>query len=222
MSDGLSFFEFLGERLPDLLLALREHLTLSLIAVLIGSAISLPLGVLLVYSRIGWLNSAVFFLANLLQTIPSLALLAILIPLMGIGARPAVLALLLYSIMPVLRNTYEGFRSVDPHVLEAARGLGYSAAQRLLRVQLPLAVPYIMSGIRLTTVYVISWATLATLVGAGGLGQLIVSGMGVNQPYLIVAGALGAIALALAADLLLGWLESALGRRFGLRGGAAA
>lgn len=216
------FLNFVAERFPDIAIALREHLALSLTAVLLGCAISLPLGVLLVYNRIPWLNSIVFFAANLLQTVPSLALLAILIPLMGIGTKPAVLALLLYSIMPVLRNTYEGFRSVDPHVLEAARGLGYSAAQRLLLVQLPLAVPYIMSGIRLTTVYIISWATLATLVGAGGLGQLIVSGMGVNQPYLIVAGALGAILLALIADLLLGWLESALGRRFGMRGGAAA
>lgn len=216
------FFSFVRDRFPDILTALREHLGISLAAVLLGCAISLPLGVLLVYNRIRWLNSAVFFAANLLQTIPSLALLAILIPLMGIGVKPAVLALLLYSIMPVLRNTYEGFRSVDPHVLESARGMGYSSTQRLLRVQLPLAVPYIMSGIRLTTVYVISWATLATLIGAGGLGQLIVSGMGVNQPYLIVAGALGAIALSLAADLLLGWIEGALTRRFGLRGGAAA
>jgi osmoprotectant transport system permease protein len=216
------FFSFVAERFPDILTALREHLSISLAAVLLGCAVSLPLGVLLVYNRIRWINSTVFFAANLLQTIPSLALLAILIPLMGIGAKPAVLALLLYSIMPVLRNTYEGFRSVDPHVLESARGMGYSAAQILLRVQLPLALPYIMSGIRLTTVYVISWATLATLIGAGGLGQLIVSGMGVNQPNLIIAGALGAIVLSLAADLLLGWLEGALTRRFGMRGGAAA
>ncbi|SDT14546.1 osmoprotectant transport system permease protein [Paenibacillaceae bacterium GAS479] len=216
------FFAFLIERLPDIMTALREHLTLSLAAVALGSAISLPLAVLLVHSRLPWLSSTVFFIANLLQTIPSLALLAILIPLMGIGTKPAILALLLYSIMPVLRNTYEGFRSVNPHVLEAARGLGYSSVQSLLRVQLPLALPYIMSGVRLTTVYIISWATLATLVGAGGLGQLIVAGMGVNQPYLIIAGALGAILLALVADLLLGWLESVLNRRFGMRGGAAA
>jgi osmoprotectant transport system permease protein len=216
------FFSFVAERFPDILTALREHLSISLSAVLLGCAVSLPLGVLLVYNRIRWINSTVFFAANLLQTIPSLALLAILIPLMGIGAKPAVLALLLYSIMPVLRNTYEGFRSVDPHVLESARGMGYSAVQVLLRVQLPLALPYIMSGIRLTTVYVISWATLATLIGAGGLGQLIVSGMGVNEPNLIIAGALGAIVLSLAADLLLGWLEGALTRRFGMRGGVAA
>ncbi|OXM13192.1 ABC transporter permease [Paenibacillus herberti] len=216
------FFAFLIERLPDIMTALREHLTLSLVAVALGSAISLPLAVLLVHSRLPWLSSIVFFIANLLQTIPSLALLAILIPLMGIGMKPAILALLLYSIMPVLRNTYEGFRSVDPHVLEAARGLGYSSVQSLLRVQLPLALPYIMSGVRLTTVYIISWTTLATLVGAGGLGQLIMAGMGVNQPYLIIAGALGAIVLALVADLLLGWLESLLNRRFGMRGGAAA
>ncbi|GIQ65738.1 hypothetical protein PACILC2_43060 [Paenibacillus cisolokensis] len=104
--------------------------------------------------------------------------------------------------------------SVDPHVLESARGMGLSAFQRIMSVQLPLALPYIMSGIRITTVYIISWATLATLIGAGGLGQLIVSGMGVNKPELIVTGALGAIALALAADALLGLMERRLIRKY--------
>ncbi|ALS26495.1 choline ABC transporter permease [Paenibacillus sp. 32O-W] len=205
---------FFRERWADIATALQEHLTISFMAVALGSLVAIPLGIALVYNRISWLNSVVFFVANLFQTLPSLALLAILIPLMGIGVKPAVVALLLYAIMPILRNTYDGFLSVDPHVLESARGMGLSAFQRIMSVQLPLALPYIMSGIRITTVYIISWATLATLIGAGGLGQLIVSGMGVNKPELIVTGALGAIALALAADALLGLMERRLIRKY--------
>jgi osmoprotectant transport system permease protein len=210
-----AFITFLQERMGDILIALQEHLTITGISVLLGAAVSIPLGILLVYNRFKWLNSVVFFLANLLQTIPSLALLAILIPLLGIGIKPTIMALFLYSIMPILRNTYDGFQSVDSSVLESARGMGYSAMQRILQIQLPLALPYIMSGIRITTVYIISWATLATLIGAGGLGQLIVSGLGVNKIELIVTGALGAILLAMLADALLGWLERVLARRYG-------
>jgi osmoprotectant transport system permease protein len=158
-------------------------------------------------NRISWLNGIVFAIANVLQTVPSLALLAILIPILGIGRTPAIFALFLYSLMPIMRNTFAGFQTVDPNVLEAARGMGYSPVQRLLLIQLPLAFPYIMSGFRVTTVYIISWATLATLIGAGGLGQLIFSGLGVNKNELIITGALLAVLLALAADYLLGLAE---------------
>ncbi|UHA72117.1 ABC transporter permease [Paenibacillus sp. 481] len=206
---------FIQQRSADIGVAFQEHLIISLAAVLLGCVLSIPLGIVLVYNRFGWLNSFVFFVANLLQTVPSLALLAILIPFMGIGMKPAIVALFLYSIMPILRNTYDGFHSVDRGVLESARGMGYGTFQRIAQIQLPLALPYIMSGVRITTVYIISWATLATLIGAGGLGQLIVSGLGVNKPEMIVVGAVGAIVLALIADALLGLLEKALTRRFG-------
>ncbi|MGZ9583546.1 ABC transporter permease [Paenibacillus marinisediminis] len=215
-------FTFLQERGGDILIALQEHLTITFISVLLGCIVSIPLGILLVYNRFKWINSIVFFLANLLQTIPSLALLAILIPLLGIGMKPTIVALFLYSIMPILRNTYDGFQSVDASVLESARGMGYSTIQRILRIQLPLSLPYMMSGIRITTVYIISWATLATLIGAGGLGQLIVAGLGVNKVELIVTGAVGAILLAFAADMLLGWLERVLTRRYGRTSSVAA
>ncbi|MFW5434007.1 ABC transporter permease [Paenibacillus apiarius] len=217
-----AFWSFLQERGADITVALRDHLTISAAAVLFGCLVAIPLGIALVYNRFNWLNSIVFFLANLLQTVPSLALLAILIPLMGIGMKPAIIALFLYSIMPILRNTYDGFESVDRGVLESARGMGYGTLQRIIRIQLPLALPYIMSGIRVTTVYIISWATLAALIGAGGLGQLIVSGLGVNKPELIVTGALGAIVLAFLIDGLLGWLERVLTRRFGRTSSIAA
>lgn len=210
-----SFIDFFQERGMDILVALQEHLTITAISVFLGCIIAIPLGILLAYNRLKWLNSIVFFLANLLQTVPSLALLAILIPFFGIGMKPTIVALFLYSIMPILRNTYDGFQSVDASVLESARGMGYSTLQSVIKVQLPLSLPYIMSGVRITTVYIISWATLATLIGAGGLGQLIVAGLGVNKVELIVTGAVGAIVLAMLADWLLGKLEHALTRRFG-------
>lgn len=162
VSDMNAFWSFITERYPDILKALQEHLAISFSAVILGTIIAVPLGIILVYSRVGWINSIVFFVANLFQTVPSLALLAILIPLLGIGMKPAILALLLYSLMPILRNTYDGFHSVDKGVLNSAKGMGYSTAQTIMRIQLPLSLPYIMSGIRITTVYIISWATLAS------------------------------------------------------------
>lgn len=198
---------FVHSRQADILAALRDHIYISVVSIVLGAIVAIPIGIWLAGNRRGWLNSVVFTVANILQTVPSLALLAILIPLLGIGRTPAIFALFLYSLMPIMRNTYTGFQSVDPNVLEAARGMGYGRTQRLLGIQLPLAFPYIMSGLRVTTVYIISWATLATLIGAGGLGQLIFSGLGVNKKELIVTGAILAVLLALAADYLLGLAE---------------
>jgi len=207
------YLDFWRDRYPDLLTATREHLTISAIAIVLGVLVAVPLGIYLSGNRKKWVHSVVFTIANLFQTIPSLALLALLIPLLGIGIRPAIFALFLYSLLPILRNTYAGFQSVDPSILESARGMGYSRTQQLLQIQLPLAFPYIMSGIRLTTVYIISWTTLAALIGAGGLGQLIVSGIGVNRTELIVSASLCAIVLALLADRLLGAIEKYLSKR---------
>jgi osmoprotectant transport system permease protein len=208
MSDILNhYLEFLVNRQGDILRAFQEHLVISAVSVLLGAILAIPLGVLLAGNRIAWLNGIVFAIANILQTIPSLALLAILIPLLGVGRTPAIFALFLYSLMPILRNTYAGFQSVDKSLLEAAKGMGYSRRQQVFQIQLPLAFPYIISGIRVTTVYIISWATLATLIGAGGLGQLIFAGMGTNKKELIITGAILAIILALAADFVLGLLE---------------
>jgi len=204
------YVAFLLDRYPDVLVAMREHLIISGVAVLLGCLVAIPAGVYLSGDRPAWVRSAAFGAANVFQTVPSLALLAVLIPLFGIGLRPAVFALFLYSLLPILRNTYAGLQSVDPAMLEAARGMGYSAWQRLSRIQLPLAFPYIMSGIRVTTVYVISWTTLATLIGAGGLGQLIFAGLGVNREELIFTGAAAAILLALVADFSLGRIERAV------------
>lgn len=201
------YIEFVAGRQGDIWKALQEHLIISFVSVLIGAAIAIPIGIWLAGNRIRWVNGLVFAIANLLQTIPSLALLAILIPLLGVGRIPAIFALFLYSLMPILRNTYSGFQAVDPNLIEAAKGMGYSKRQTLLQIQLPQALPYVMSGIRVTTVYIISWATLATLIGAGGLGQLIFAGMGTNKKELIFTGAILAVLLALVTDFVLNWVE---------------
>ncbi|MGM7721490.1 ABC transporter permease [Metabacillus sp. Hm71] len=201
------------ERWSDLMKALTEHLGLTAGAVLLGCIVAIPLGIYLTKTKVQWIRSLSFTITNIFQTIPSLALLAILIPLIGIGTLPAIIALFLYSLMPILRNTYSGFQSIDPEIMEAAKGMGYSARQRLLKIELPLAIPYIMSGIRLTTVYIISWATLATLIGAGGLGQLIVGGLAVYDKPLIFASALLAMVLALVIDFLLSLIEKAITKR---------
>jgi len=207
------FYQFLLERYPDILVATREHVTIAIVAVLLSTLVAVPVGIYLAKNRAKWLHSTVFSIANLFQTIPSLALLAILLPILGIGTKPAIIALFLYALLPILRNTLAGFQSVDQSVIEAARGMGYSAAQRLFKIQLPLAFPYIMSGLRMTTVYIISWTTLAALIGAGGLGQLIVSGIGVNRKELIFAGAIAAILLTLLTDQLLGLIERKMFKR---------
>ncbi|OAB43543.1 ABC transporter permease [Paenibacillus antarcticus] len=203
----VTYLEFLQERYLDILTAIQQHLIITATSILLGIFVAVPLGMFLAKNKIKWLHTLIFTITNIFQTIPSLALLALLIPLMGIGIKPAIFALFLYSLLPILRNTYEGFSSVDPAMLESARGMGFNATQRLLQIQLPLALPYIMSGIRVTTVYIISWTTLAALIGAGGLGELIVSGIGVNKKELIITGAASAILLALLADLLFGAIE---------------
>jgi osmoprotectant transport system permease protein len=195
------------DRAPDLLTALGEHVFMTVIAVLLGCLVSIPLGIYLTRTKVQWVRSTTFTIANIFQTIPSLAMLGILLPILGVGLFPAVVALFLYSLLPVLRNTYAGFESIDEGVVQSAIGMGYSPLQRLFQIELPLAIPYIMSGIRLTTVYIINWATLATLIGAGGLGQPIISGLGVYDKPLILAAAVLAMLLALIADFSLGLLE---------------
>ncbi|GAK04943.1 osmotically activated L-carnitine/choline ABC transporter, permease protein OpuCB [Geomicrobium sp. JCM 19037] len=184
-------------------------MTIAGLAVLFGACVAIPTAIILSrLQHVKVLQTITFTIANIFQTIPTIALLALLLPLFGIGMRPAIFALFLYSLLPLLRNTYAGIQSVDEHVVTAAKGMGFNTFQRLYKIELPIAFPYIMSGIRLTTVYIISWTTLAALIGAGGLGDFIVSGIGINNTYLIVTGAIAAIILALITDLILGKLEN--------------
>ncbi|MDX2241762.1 MAG: ABC transporter permease [Leptolyngbyaceae cyanobacterium bins.302] len=182
-----------------------EHLLLVGIAIAIAIVISIPLGI--VITRQKSLRQPILALANILQTIPSLAMFGLLIPIVGIGAVPAVIALTLYSFLPIIRNTYTGIMNVDPAVREAGRGMGMTDWQLLTRVELPLAAGVILAGVRVAAVIAVGIATIAAAIGAGGLGVFIFRGIAVVNNDLILAGAVPAAAIALLADYGIGWLE---------------
>lgn len=200
--------EFFQQHGAEILSKSLEHLYISAIALIIGIAVAVPLGVLL--TRFPKVATIVIGLSSALQTVPSLALLALMIPLFGVGKLPAIIALFIYSLLPILRNTYIGMKNVDWNYRDVAKGMGMTNSQSIFSVELPIAMPTIMAGIRLAAVYVIAWATLASYIGAGGLGDLIFSGLNNYQPDLIFAGTIPVTILALLADFLLGLLENRL------------
>src|SRR5213083_2199857 len=188
-----------------------EHLVLVGLSILIAAGIGLPLGVLM--TRKPGLSGPILTFANAVQTIPSLALFGFLIPLPfigGIGARTAIVALVVYALLPIVRNTYTGIAGVDPAVREAGRGMGMTDGQLLAMVELPLAARVILAGIRVATVVSVGTATIAGAIGAGGLGVYIFRGADMVNNTLILAGALPAALMALAADGLLGLAERKL------------
>jgi osmoprotectant transport system permease protein len=188
-----------------------QHLLLVLVSTAIAVAIGVPVGILLT-RRPAW-RGPVLGLANVFQTIPSLAMFGFLIPLPflgGIGARTAIVALVVYALLPIVRNTYVGISGIDPAVREAARGMGMTDGELLRIVELPLSAGVILAGIRVATVVGVGTATIAAAIGAGGLGVYIFRGVAVVDNTLILAGAVPAALLALGADGLLGMLE----RRF--------
>lgn len=191
-----------------ILAQLGQHLYLSAVPVAIATLIALPVGIVL--TRVRRAAEWVMSLVGVLQTLPSLVLLALMIPLLGVGTLPAVTALLFYALLPILRNTYAGILHVDRAMIEAGRGMGMTAWQLLVRVEIPLALPVIMSGIRVATVMVIGWATLAAYIGAGGLGDLIVTGFATVSSGHVIAGGIPVTLLAILADTLLGRLERAV------------
>ena len=198
----MTFFQLYGDQLVT---AIFQHLYISFVSLALGAIVAVPLGVLL--TRTPKLANIVLGITSALQTIPSLALLTLLITFLGIGRFPAIVALFIYSLLPILRNTYIGLKNVDAHYLDVAKGMGMTPVQSIIQVELPLALPTIMAGIRLGAVYVIAWASLASYIGAGGLGVLIFSGLDNYQPSLIFAGTIPVTILALLADFLLGKLE---------------
>lgn len=210
MSAITSFFQKLG---PEMLQRTYEHVYLVFIAMVVASIIALPLGIYLTRSRRKRLVSAVMGAASVIQTVPSLALVAFivlvfaLIKLPTIGVLPAVVALVLYALLPILRNTYTGIRQVDPSIIEVATGMGMKPHQILFSVELPLSLPVIMAGIRLSTVWTIGIATLCGLIGAGGLGDLIIKGLRSIQMDYLLAGTVPAAVLALVFDWILASLE---------------
>ncbi|MBM7711004.1 ABC transporter permease [Enterococcus xiangfangensis] len=200
--------DFLSEYGTEILLKFWEHFYLSFLAIFLGIVVAVPLGALLTRLKRG--SETIIKVVGIFQTVPSLALLSIMIPFFGIGKIPAVIALFLYSLLPILRNTYTGIKSVDTIYLDAAKGMGMSQIQRLLQIELPLAMGIIMAGIRVSTVYVISWTTLASYIGAGGLGDYIFNGLNLYRMDLVLIGTIPITLLALVSDALLKQLEQKL------------
>lgn len=186
----------------------RNHLEMVFIAVLIAIAIGVPLGILI--TRPGLEKSAlpVIGTAAVGQSIPSLAIIAIMLPLLGLGLRSAIVALVIYALLPVLRNSYAGIRKIDPAIIEAAKGMGMSRGQIARKIELPLARPVIMAGIRICTVITVGTAELAVLVGGKGLGAITFKGVFATEPLLILQGAAPTALLAIALGFLLERVES--------------
>jgi len=207
----MSRWQFFVTHRSDIFQATLTHLTLVSISMIIAIAIAVPLGMFVVQRPA--LRSIALGIASILQTIPSLALFGFLIPIPfigGIGTRTAIVALVLYALLPILRNTYVGLTNIDPSVLQAAEAMGMTETQILWRVRLPLALSVILAGIRTATIITIGVATIAAAIGAGGLGTFIFRGVAMVSDAVILAGAIPAAALAILADGLLALLERRL------------
>lgn len=203
-----SFWAAFLDRRGEIWELFLQHIDLSAMAVLLSLALGVPLGLLITKSKPA--ASLVIGVANVLQSIPSLALLAFLVPFIGIGEKPAILMVVLYALLPIIKNTYTGITGIDPRLLEAADGIGLTRLQRLFRVELPMAAPFIMAGVRISAVGAVGTVTIAAFAGAKGLGWLISLGLNGNDPNLVLLGAIPASLLALLVDLVLSVLEKAV------------
>jgi len=204
----MNFWSFITQNQYEVASLTLEHLWIVGISTVLAVVVGIPLGVLITRKRS--LHKPVIAIANIIQTIPSLALFGFLLPAPWIGERAerlAILALTLYALLPLIRNTYVGITSVDRAIVDAARGMGLTDWQLLYKVELPLAASVILAGIRVALVISIGLATIAAAIGAGGLGELIFRGLAMVNNSVILAGAIPAAVMALLADSLLGWLE---------------
>ncbi len=200
-----NFLETLRSRSDLITEAFFQHIFLSFVSLAIGIAIALPIGMLVARHR--RFAEPIIGITAVLQTIPSLALFGVLVPLIGIGSKTALIALVIYALLPIVRNTYAGLTSADESIIEAGRGMGMTPNQILKKIEFPIALPVIMAGIRTATVLTVGIATLATFVGAGGLGDVIYRGLQSYNNALVLAGALPVAMLAIAFDFLLKWIE---------------
>ncbi|HAS41191.1 MAG TPA: ABC transporter permease [Microscillaceae bacterium] len=205
------FFDFVSTRYADILSQTLEHIYLTLVSLFIATALGLFLGIYL--SRKRKAAGGILGILGVIQTIPSIAMLGLLIPLVGIGAIPAIIALFLYALLPIVRNTFTGITEVEDAVIEAAKGMGMTSRQILLKVELPLAVPIIFAGIRTAMVINVGVATLGALINAGGLGKFIFRGISLYDPVRMMAGAIPAALLALLLDFLLGQIQKIIHRK---------
>lgn len=199
------FLEFLVGKKDQIFQLLLEHIELTVFAVFAAVIIGIPLGILI--ARVKKASKPILMVANIIQAVPSLALLGFLIPIIGIGSKPAILMVVLYSLLPIIKNTYTGLTNINPEMLEAAKAIGMTKGQILRLIQIPLALPIIMAGIRISAVTAVGLMTIAAFVGAGGLGYMVFSGIQTVDNYMILAGAIPACILALIIDFIVGKIE---------------
>ena len=195
------FLTELTRNFHAVLVAIEQHIGLSVVAILLGILVAVPGGILLTYHRRA--SKIVLGVFSVVNTIPSIVLLGVAMIFLGIGYLPAVAVLFAYSLLPIMRGTYTGIKEVSPNALKAAKGMGMSQMQMLRLVQLPLAMPSIITGIRLSAIYIISWATLAAFIGGGGLGDLIWMGLQTYNFNMVLCGAVPATILSLLVSFLL-------------------
>ena len=201
----VGFWELAIARSDKVLELAGEHVMIVLVAVAAAIALGVAFGIIITYYRAA--AGPVLYLCQVVMTVPSLALLGLLLPLFGIGFKTGVVALILYALLPIVRNTYTGVREIDPAIIEAARGMGMREATILRRIKLPLARGVIMAGVRTAVVMTVGIAAIASFVGAGGLGEFIFRGISQWNLGLVLLGAVCVSVLAIAADLLLKWVE---------------
>lgn len=209
----MNLLQFFSAHRMEILQSTGEHLWLVVISMLLAIAVGIPLGIAV--TRKPWLSKPILGSANVAETIPSLALFGFLLPVPWLGSRAdrlAIVALALYALLPIIRNTIAGIQSIDASVRESARAMGMTDGQILFRVELPLSLPVLLAGIRVATVWTVGIATIAAAVGAGGLGEFIFRGLAMVDNRVILAGAIPAAILALFADIILGLFERRLRR----------
>lgn len=211
------FIAYMNSIRSQILSLTWEHIELTLFAVLLAIVIGVPLGILISYIK--KMTKPVLGAANVVQAIPSLALLGFMIPILGIGSKPAVFMVILYSLLPIIKNTYTGIQGIPAQTIEAAKGIGLKKGQILTRIQIPMALPVIMAGVRISAVTAVGLMTIAAFIGAGGLGYLVYSGIRTSNSMQILAGALPACILALVIDSFMGLLERVVVPRGLLAGG---
>lgn len=200
------FIIYIAQRKHEIINLLIQHIGLTLASVIIAILIGVPLGILI--SKNKKLSGLIIGVANIVQAVPSLALLGFLIPVLGIGSTPAVFMVFLYSLLPIIKNTYIGLSSINPDMLEAADGIGLTEMQKLKMIQLPLALPIIMAGIRIAAVTAVGLMTIAAFIGAGGLGYMVFTGVQRVNNYMILAGAIPSAILALLIDFISSKIEN--------------
>lgn len=201
----MAFLSYFINNIQQVISLTTEHIILTAIAVGLAVLIGVPLGIFISYFQKS--SRAVVGATNIVQAIPSMALLGLIIPLLGIGSVPSVVIVILYSLLPIVKNTYTGITSINEDTLESAKAIGLTRSQVLIKVQIPLALPVIMAGVRISAVTAVGLMTMAAFIGAGGLGFLIFSGISTVNTHQILAGAIPACILALLVDFIFGLIE---------------